>query len=41
VVPQRDEKTLIHVAGVFVEVTLRPLSACFAADNSKPINPTT
>ena len=39
VVPQRDEKTLIHVAGVFVEVTLRPLSACFAADSSKPINP--
>lgn len=32
-VPQRDEKTLIYVVGVIVSVTLRPLSACPAAND--------
>src|SRR5438309_5754990 len=32
-IPERDEKTLIHVSGLIVEVTLRPLSACSTAHN--------
>jgi hypothetical protein len=32
-VPQRDEKTLICVAGVIVDVTLRPSLSVFSADD--------
>ena len=33
IVPQRDEKTLIYVAGVIVGVTLRPSLSVFSADD--------
>ena len=32
-VPERDEKTLMLVDGLIVEVTLRPLSACSTTDD--------
>ena len=38
IVPERDEKTLIFVDGLIVEVTLRPLSACSTTDDPKQIN---
>jgi hypothetical protein len=39
IVPQRDEKTLIDVAGVIVGVTLRPsLSVSGADDQGKSID---
>src|ERR1700726_4124183 len=37
-VPERDGKTLIHVDGLIVGVTLRPLSACSTTDDPKQIN---
>jgi hypothetical protein len=33
IVPQRDEKILIYVAGVIVGVTLRPSLSVFSADD--------
>jgi hypothetical protein len=32
-VPQRDEKILIYVAGLIVSVTLRPSLSVFSADD--------
>jgi len=32
-IPERDEKTLMHVEGWIVEVTLRPLSASSTTHN--------
>src|SRR5882757_8340106 len=33
IIPERDEKTLIHVDGLIVGVTLRPLSACSTTED--------